>query len=759
MTSWVNTRTGQVVKPTDVQYENLTFSTNTVLAWPTESTEGAKYVASWIDGTATTTGLSLIMPNAKLGSTGVAAVISNVGANTFSVKASDLTPIISIDPGQVWIIILTDNSTTAGSWETAQLGATVSQAEAEQLAGAGLEAILGKLVVSLGTRYVSNSGVISSEDRAVGVVWTGGVGTLNLDDISSLKPGWFCLITNRGSDILTLSGAQTINGEATFEIPNNPDGPPYSTMIIASSSGFNTFGGNSDLIPISGGGTGARTASQALTNLGGTEIGTDIFTAPNAAAILSLLGILPTAFKERTVSTNQNLSPTSVSSAFVCTAAITINLPVSTTVADTYLFAVFAQGGNVTLSPAGDAINGQAANTSFVIPRGSSAVVITDANGNWWTFFFYRDAWAQAGGTADAITASFTPALPYLIDGTVVSVRASAANTTTTPTFQAESFAAAAITKRNGQPLSASDIPGAGFEMILRYNAGTAKWELLNPATPWLDYFGSTRGNLLVRGASLWGVLGIGSNGQYLASNGTDPYWKTEVPQRLHRAVFTSSGTFTIPAGADASTVFNIYGVGGGGGGGASTGGGNGNGAAGAGSGGYANITAYGFTAGQNATITIGAAGVHGDNNVNSGNGGNGGNTLFQYSAATILTLTGGIGGDGVGNGGGADGGLSGTSSVASGGVVTIESQIITGAQPGSRGAYLGNSIAHGGAGGSNPLGSGGLARLAGPSDNNRVGYGGSGYGSGGSGGATSGGSSAFGGDGAPGIIVIEWVL
>lgn len=760
MTSWINARSGQVVKPSDVQYESLTFSSNTSLVWPTESTEGANYVASWINGTATSGGLSLLMPNAKLGSTGVAAVISNVGSNTFSVKSSSGMPIISIDPGVVWIVILTDNSTTSGSWSSVQLGATVSQAEAEQLAGLGLEAVLGKLQVSLGTRYVSSNGQINPDDRATGLVWTGATGNLVLDPISSLTAGWWCLITNRGSDVLTITGSETINGQSSFEIPNNPDGAPYSTMVIASSTGFNTFGGNSSLIPISGGGTGARTAPQALSNLGGTELGTNIFTAPTAAAVLSLLGILPTAFKERTVGTTQNLSASSVSSAFVCTTALSINMMDSTTVENTFLFAVYAHGGDVTLSPAGsDAINGQASGASFVIPRGSSAIVITDANGAWWTFCFYRQAWVAAGGSADAITASFTPALPFVIDGTVVNVRAAAANTSATPTLQVDSNTARTITKRGGQALVAGDIPGANYECIFRYNLANTRWELLNPATAWLDYFGSTQGDILFRGASVWGRLAIGTNGYVLFSNGTAPYWAANVPQRLHRAVFTSSGSWTVPAGTDSSTVFRIYGCAGGGGGGASTGGGNGNGAPGGGSGAFADITAYGFTAGQVATITIGAAGTHGDNNVNSGNAGNGGNSLFQYNSSSIMTLSGGIGGVGVGGGGGADGGLAGTVSLSGGGVLTIESQITSGAEAGERGAYLGNSVAYGGSGGSNPLGEGGGTRMAGPSDNNRIGYAATGYGGGGGGGATSGGSSAFGGDGTAGIIIIEWVL
>ena len=43
--------------------------------------------------------------------------------------------------------------------------------------------------------------------------------------------------------------------------------------------------------------------------------------------------------------------------------------------------------------------------------------------------------WVAGGGTADAITATYAPAITTLIDGQICCVRATAANATTTPTF------------------------------------------------------------------------------------------------------------------------------------------------------------------------------------------------------------------------------------------------------------------------------------------------------------------------------------
>lgn len=87
---------------------------------------------------------------------------------------------------------------------------------------------------------------------------------------------------------------------------------------------------------------------------------------------------------------------------------------------------------------------------------------------------------AVAGGTADALTATFG-ILPALVDGLQFSVRATSANATATPTFNPNSLGALTICKLGGAALRAGDIAGAGHELILRYRASPARYELLNP--------------------------------------------------------------------------------------------------------------------------------------------------------------------------------------------------------------------------------------------------------------------------------------
>lgn len=87
---------------------------------------------------------------------------------------------------------------------------------------------------------------------------------------------------------------------------------------------------------------------------------------------------------------------------------------------------------------------------------------------------------AAAGGTADAITATFSPSIT-LTDKVTVLVRAASANATTTPTFQPNGTVAKTIVKHGNIALLAGDIRAAGHNLILQYNSTNDNWELLNP--------------------------------------------------------------------------------------------------------------------------------------------------------------------------------------------------------------------------------------------------------------------------------------
>lgn len=103
-------------------------------------------------------------------------------------------------------------------------------------------------------------------------------------------------------------------------------------------------------------------------------------------------------------------------------------------------------------------------------------------------------AYASAGGSANALTAVYAPAVPALVNGLTLYVRAASGNATTTPTFAPNGLAAKQIVKGNGLPLVAGDIAGAGHWIELQYDLTLDKWVLLNPAAGvnLLPLFGSS---------------------------------------------------------------------------------------------------------------------------------------------------------------------------------------------------------------------------------------------------------------------------
>lgn len=87
---------------------------------------------------------------------------------------------------------------------------------------------------------------------------------------------------------------------------------------------------------------------------------------------------------------------------------------------------------------------------------------------------------SNGAGTADAITADFTPNIT-LTDKVTVLVRSQGNITTTTPTFSPDGLAAKTIVKANNEALILNNIKGSDQELLLQYNASNDNWVLLNP--------------------------------------------------------------------------------------------------------------------------------------------------------------------------------------------------------------------------------------------------------------------------------------
>lgn len=122
------------------------------------------------------------------------------------------------------------------------------------------------------------------------------------------------------------------------------------------------------------------------------------------------------------------------------------------------------------------------AGTGKTIPRGRAVKLYCDGT----NVEYARERGipaAQAGGTVDAITATFEPPTTSaeLQDGTLWIVEAAGANTSTTPTFNPDSTGALTIKMNGGQALIAGSIRAAGHKLLLCYDASGGHVELLNP--------------------------------------------------------------------------------------------------------------------------------------------------------------------------------------------------------------------------------------------------------------------------------------
>lgn len=384
--SYTNTFGATSIAPSQPSYLSLTISASTALVWPLEGgAESSPAVAAKIDVQASAANLSVAMPPGNTGSPGATSIFTNTGTNSVTVTDTSGNQIAVLAATQSWVVTLTSNATLDGTWEATQLGATTSQSNAGALAGGGLQAAPSPstaLQVYWPTNYLTVDSTLTAADRHSLIVWIGPAGTIQLDAWANLTVGWCCAITNAGTGPITLTavGGAPINGLASAVLQ-----PGNSGLIVCTVGQFYTVGTLFGAVSLLNGGTGATSAPQALTNLGGSAIGQAIFTAPTAAAVISALGLRVSGFYEATTATDQTLNSTSTGTAYVCSAVVTLTLPLSTGLSNSFYVAVGAGGGNVTLTPqASDKINGGAAGASYVIPAGAWLLLVTDANGNFW---------------------------------------------------------------------------------------------------------------------------------------------------------------------------------------------------------------------------------------------------------------------------------------------------------------------------------------------------------------------------------------
>ncbi len=237
---YTNSFGGSTIYPSEISYSLIALEEDTQLYWPLNAAVGVPLVTRIIDVDAADADLKLRMPEATQVSPGETVLFNNVGSEAFQVTDIEGTQLIDIEPGTIWQLYLTDNSTAPGAWVSLQFGAASSSTNASQLAGTGLKAIGSKLyaampVVQFDTDYAAVDG-----DRAKTYVWIAtGSGALDLPSPGSVGNNWFMGFRNGGggSVVVTPGGGALIDG-----VSSKAYVPSASSLILTDGTDYFTIG-------------------------------------------------------------------------------------------------------------------------------------------------------------------------------------------------------------------------------------------------------------------------------------------------------------------------------------------------------------------------------------------------------------------------------------------------------------------------------------------------------------------------------------
>lgn len=233
---------GATIYPSEISYSAIALDADTQLYWPLDAIVDVPLVTRIMDVDAATADLKLAMPNATQVSPGETVLFNNVGAEQFEVTNVNGTQLIVLTPGTAWQLYLKNNGTDSGTWFALQYGAAISQANASELAGAGLIAVGLQLIAAMPVTLLNSDYSLGPNDQANSIVWDNtGPGTLILDDPITVKNGWFVGIVNGGGGTLTVEslGTFTIDGLSSKAFP-----PGASALLLTDGTNYYTLGFN-----------------------------------------------------------------------------------------------------------------------------------------------------------------------------------------------------------------------------------------------------------------------------------------------------------------------------------------------------------------------------------------------------------------------------------------------------------------------------------------------------------------------------------
>lgn len=239
MTIYQDVFGGANIYPSEISYSSLTLTTNVYLSWPEETSTNQNLATRIIDISAASAGLSIYLPDANKSGTGNTILFNNTGAQTITVRKSDGVQVVTVASGTLWQVYLTNNTTAAGTWQSLQYGAAVSQVNASSLAGTGIVAVGTLLSQSVPITTFNTNYTAGASDRAKMFNWTSAAGTFTLPDATAVGNNWFVYLRNSGSGAISADpqGVQTIDGALFLSFQ-----PGESAIIASDGTNFYTIG-------------------------------------------------------------------------------------------------------------------------------------------------------------------------------------------------------------------------------------------------------------------------------------------------------------------------------------------------------------------------------------------------------------------------------------------------------------------------------------------------------------------------------------
>jgi hypothetical protein len=217
------TQSGLTVLPSPTNY--LTYvvagGSTTQLSWPIDNYPANQFVVALLNQvTASGANAKIQMPLGTNTSTGEKGLFYNPGAFAYTIADSTGATIVSVSPGTVWYLALTNNATAAGTWLPVQFGVGSSAVNAASLAGPGLGATGPLLQQIMAVTTLNTNYSVASTDRDNLLNWTGGAGTFTLPTAASVGSNYYIQVRDSGTGALVLQtqGSDQINGGSSITL-------------------------------------------------------------------------------------------------------------------------------------------------------------------------------------------------------------------------------------------------------------------------------------------------------------------------------------------------------------------------------------------------------------------------------------------------------------------------------------------------------------------------------------------------------------